>query len=61
MLKFPSRLSIVKSRGIARELKLLHHRLRPALLSFEQESHVNLEFDELGGLILIASWRLLKQ
>ena len=61
MFKFPRRLGIVESWRIPGELELLHNRLRSTLLSFQQECHVNLEFDELCSLVLIPSWSLFKQ
>src|SRR5882724_8071600 len=54
MFKLPRRLGIIERGRIARELELLHHRLRATLLSFKQKCHVNFEFNELGRLILIA-------
>ena len=61
MFKFPRRLGIVERWRIPRELELLHNRLCSTLLSFQQERHVDLEFDELRGLVLIPSWSLVKQ
>ncbi len=61
MLKLPGRLGVVKRRRISCKLKLLHHLLRAALFVFEQKGHVDLELDNLRGLILVASWRLLKK
>ena len=61
VLKLPGRLGIVKSRRISCELKLFHHLLRATLFVFEQKSHVDLELNNLCGLIPVASRRLLKE
>jgi len=61
MFEFPCRLSVIKSWGISRKLELLHKGLRPTLFAFEQKRHVNLEFDQLCCLILVATGSLFKQ
>src|SRR5207249_5293976 len=61
MLILPGCLSIIKRWCIARELKLLHHRVRAAFFSLEQKRHVNLELNKLRRLILIATWSSLVQ
>ena len=59
MFKFPRRLSVIECRRIPGKLKLVHHRVRAALFSFEQKRQVNLEFNERCRLVFIASRRSL--
>ena len=61
MLKLPGSLCVIKGRRVTGELKLLHHLLRAALLALEQKRHVDLELNDLSGLILVAARRLLKE
>ena len=61
MFVLPRSLSVIESRRIACKLELLHHGVRAALFAFEQKRHVNLEFNKLCRLILIATWSSLVQ
>ena len=54
MAELPGCLRIIKRGRITRELELLHHLLRAAFFALEQQRQENLEFDELGRLILVA-------
>ncbi len=60
MLKLPCRLRVIQSRRIAGKLELLHHPLGAAFFALQQKRHVNLEFDEIRGLIFFAAGRLVK-
>ena len=60
MFELPRCLRVIKRRGITGELELLHHLLRLAVFSFEQQRHEDLEFNHLSGLIFIAAGGLIE-
>src|ERR1051325_10127466 len=57
MFELPSGLGVIQCRGVARKLELFHHLLRPSVFSFKQEGEIDVEFDQLPGLVLVTSWR----
>ena len=60
MLELPRRLRVIKRRGITGELELLHQFLSAAILSFQQVGEKNLEVDQLRGVVLVSTGRLLQ-
>src|SRR5882724_2162323 len=61
MFELPGRLRVIKRRGFAAKLELLHQFLCPAILPFQQISEEYPEVDQLRCLILLSARRLLQQ
>src|SRR5207248_10196493 len=59
VLVLPRRLRVIKRRGITAELKFFHQFLSAAILCFQQEGQEDLEVDQLRGVVLVSTGRLL--
>ena len=57
MFELPSGLGVIQSWGVSGKFELLHYLLRASVFSFEQQCQVDIEFNELPRLVLIARRR----